>query len=256
MIQDSHAPIWRRVSIRCHGDLEDFLPRGRRGGWVLHPFCGRPSAKSVLEAAGVPQAEIDLILVDGCPAGLDCRLLGGERLVVYPLFAAMDRQPLSRLRPRPLPKAFVVDANLGALARLLRLCGLDSLYRRDFDDDEIVRLARGQRRFILTRDKGILHYSAVDHGYWVRNTQPQRQLSEVIGRLRLQSLLHPFSRCIRCNGLIQPVARDLVAGRVPAGAWREHRHFFRCDGCGQIYWRGSHYRRMAAHLAALGLQTP
>ncbi|WP_417349292.1 Mut7-C RNAse domain-containing protein [Ferrimonas sp.] len=253
MDSDPHAPLWRHVTIRCYRELNDFLPVASRERRFQFRFSGQASLKSVLEGAGVPQAEIDLVLVGGHPAALDHPITGGERLEAFPLLESPALDSFTPLRPRPLPDTFILDVNLGRLARLLRLSGLDCLYRRDLDDGEIVHLAGEQGRGILTRDKGILHRSAVIHGYWVRSTDPERQLIEVIHHFGLERRLRFFSRCIRCNGLLHTISRDDVRDRVPTGAWREHRHFFVCDGCGQVYWRGSHYRSMTQTLTRLGL---
>ncbi|BDY07098.1 Mut7-C RNAse domain-containing protein [Ferrimonas sp. YFM] len=253
MESDPHAPLWRHLTLRCYRELNDFLPVPSRERCFQFRFSGQPSLKSVLEGAGVPQAEVDLVLVDGQSTTLDHPITGGERLEVFPLLEPLEIDSFTPLRPRPLPDAFILDVNLGRLARLMRLSGLDCLYRRDFDDEEIVRLACEHGRGILTRDKGILHRGAVIHGYWVRNTDPERQLLEVIHHYALEGRLSFFSRCIRCNGLLHTISRDEVRDRVPAGAWREHRHFFVCDDCGQVYWRGSHHRAMTRTLTRLGL---
>ncbi|WP_051216307.1 Mut7-C RNAse domain-containing protein [Ferrimonas futtsuensis] len=253
MQPDPHAPLGRHVTLRCYRELNDFLPVASRERRFPFRFRGQPSLKSVLEGAGVPQAEVDLVLMNGQSVALDHPIVGGERLEVFPLLESLELDLFAPLRPRPLPDAFIVDVNLGRLARLLRLSGLDCLYRRDFDDEEIVRLACEQGRGILTRDKGVLHRGAVIHGYWVRHTDPERQLLEVIHHYRLEGRLRFFSRCTRCNGVLHVISRDAARQRVPAGAWREHHHFFVCDGCGQVYWRGSHYEAMNQTLTRLGL---
>ncbi|RLF20494.1 MAG: hypothetical protein DRM97_07655, partial [Thermoprotei archaeon] len=42
---------------------------------------------------------------------------------------------------------------LGSLARWLRILGVDTLYPRDYSDEELIMLARREKRVIITRDK-------------------------------------------------------------------------------------------------------
>jgi len=144
-----------------------------------------------------------------------------------------------------------VDVNLGKLALKLRLLGFDALYRNDLKDREIVELSVRERRIILTRDKGVLKYSAVTHGYWVRNDDTQKQLTEVVNRLQLVKSFRPFTRCSRCNDLLKPIDKALARGRVPDGTLQCFDRFMECQGCQKIYWHGSHYDRIGHWIAEL-----
>ena len=48
---------------------------------------------------------------------------------------------------------FVLDVHLAKLARHLRMIGVDSLWKSDFEDDELVRIAADETRVLLTRDR-------------------------------------------------------------------------------------------------------
>ena len=74
---------------------------------------------------------------------------------------------------------FIIDVHLGKLKKHLRLLGFDTIYNINFSDDEIIECARQEGRIILTRDLGILRQKRVTHGYWMRNTDPNKQLIEV-----------------------------------------------------------------------------
>ncbi|HET9384930.1 MAG TPA: Mut7-C RNAse domain-containing protein, partial [Gemmatimonadales bacterium] len=76
-------------------------------------------------------------------------------------------------------------------------------------------------------------------------------IEEVVDALQLTRALHPFTRCMTCNGRLAPVTRGRVAGLVPPRVYRRFRAFTRCRNCQRIYWRGTHYvrlRRMVARL--------
>ncbi len=80
--------------------------------------------------------------------------------------------------------------------------------------------------------------------YYVRETDPERQVVEVLRRFDLIGALAPFRRCLRCNGLLAPVRKEEVADRLPPKTRQYYDEFQRCQACGRIYWPGSHYQRM------------
>ena len=93
-------------------------------------------------------------------------------------------------------------------------------------------------------DRGLLMRSEVTHGYLVRATESQRQLSEVLARFDLAGSVEPFRLCLRCNVELVTVAKQQVTGRVPPGVWQKQSQFVECPNCGRVYWKGSHHARM------------
>ena len=245
MKSQQHAPTTRTAHFRFYAELNDYLSAKQHKTRFPHEFIGKPSVKDIIEAMGVPHTEIDLILVDGESVGFDYPISGGAQIAVYPVFELFDITPLVHLRSKPLRETeFVVDVNLGKLAKKLRLLGFDTLYRNDFIDAEIIELSLQDLRIILTRDKGILKNSAVTHGYWVRNDNPKKQLKEVVYRLQLESNFRPFTRCSNCNELLHPVDKTLLQDSLPNDTLSSFDDFMACIGCKKNYWRGSHYHRI------------
>jgi uncharacterized protein with PIN domain len=171
----------------------------------------------------VPHAEIDLVLIDGESVDFARRLRDGNRVAVYPVFERFDMTPLTRLRPRPLRRTrFVLDVHLGTLARYLRLLGFDTIYRNDYDDHEIVRLAHDQSRIILTRDKGLLKHAAVTRGRWIRHTRPLEQLRETLVAFDLAAQCPAVHALRGVQRQLRPLARRSVASLVPARVRERH----------------------------------
>src|SRR5262249_31136173 len=112
------------------------------------------------------------------------------------------------------------------------------------DDDEIVRLSLADRRTILTRDKAMLRRREVERGCFVRATESEAQLAEVVHGLQLESLVAPFTRCRECNTLLEEVPKAAVEDRLPPKVRGFYESFKRCPGCGRIYWEGTHFERM------------
>jgi uncharacterized protein len=235
----------KRAEFRFYAELGDFLPRARRGVTFPCEFQGGPSVKDVVESLGVPHTEVELLLADGEPVDFSWILRDGARVSVYPAFRSLDVGPVTCVRHAPLPELrFVADGHLGRLARYLRMLGLDTAWQRDASDEEIAQVASAQDRIVLTRDLGLLKRRMVTRGYYVRELEPRRQLPEVVRRFDLASRLSPFSRCLRCNAILQAVRKEDVAGGLPSRVRERHEEFRRCPACGRVYWAGSHRQRM------------
>ncbi|MBN2078894.1 MAG: MoaD/ThiS family protein [Spirochaetes bacterium] len=241
----------QRVVVRFYEELNDFLPRDRRRRDLEIESRGRRSVKDLIESLGVPHVEVDLILVNGESVGFDRIVADGDRISVYPVFERLDITSVTRLRPEPLrTPRFVLDVHLRKLARRLRLLGFDVDYLPNRDDAELAAVAEAEDRILLSRDQRLMMRKNVSRGLWVRATDPELQVEEILDRLDLRALCRPFTRCVECNGIIEAVNdRDPEIGtRVPPGvlAWCSVYH--RCRQCGRFYWKGSHYEKLRKRL--------
>jgi uncharacterized protein with PIN domain len=237
-----------QVFVRCHAELNDFLPRRDRGSTIIVPCAGHESVKNLLEALGVPHPEIEALLVNSAPVDFSYLVQPGDRVEAYPV-SALPALALAPLRPALAQVRFVLDTHLGRLAAYLRMLGFDTLYRNDYDDPELAQLAHTDQRILLTRDIGLLKRSMVTYGYFVREITPHRQLREVVQRFGLHDQFASFKRCLRCNGLSQPVAKAAIDHLLEPKTRHYYNDFYQCQSCGQIYWRGSHYARMEQLIA-------
>jgi hypothetical protein len=243
------------VEVRAYAELNDFLAPEIRGATVRRPFRPHQTVKDVLEAMGIPHTEIDLILVNGDPAGFDQRPTAGDRIAAYPMFEALDVGSTARLRPVPLREPrFVVDVNLGRLARLLRVLGLDVWWSSDADDATLAHISLDEQRILLTRDRGLLKRRAITHGLFVHSQDPEEQTLEVIRRLDLRQRLSPLSRCLHCNGKLAVVAKHEVVDQLEPLTRQYYEEFSRCAECGRIYWAGSHHARLVGLVERLRRQ--
>ena len=71
---------------------------------------------------------------------------------------------------------FILDNHLGKLAASLRMLGFDTLYRNDYQDDELAAIAEPEQRILLTRDRRLLMRKAIRRGYCVRQDDPHGQI--------------------------------------------------------------------------------
>ncbi len=242
-----HSRRMLTATLRFYAALNDCLPpehRQRTYPWCFH---GSPAVKDVIESQGVPHVEVGLILANNEPVDFLYRLRDGDRVAVYPAFANLDVSSVQRVGVQPLADtAFVADEHLGKLARLLRLLGFDTCYAKGMDDAEIAAQAARQGWIVLTRDRGLLKRARVEHGYWVRSTDPVEQAQEVVRRYNLEQHAKPFSLCLQCGGSLLPVDKERVLPRVPprVRAWRDE--YLLCSRCNKLYWRGTHHARLSA----------
>ena len=95
----------------------------------------------------------------------------------------------------------------------------------------------------MTRDRALLQRKIITHGCFVRATDPREQVAEVLIRLDLHAAVAPFTRCTRCNGLLEKVAKRDVLHLLEPKTKRYYDLFQRCRGCSQVYWQGSHHSR-------------
>jgi uncharacterized protein with PIN domain/sulfur carrier protein ThiS len=235
----------KQATFRFYAELNYFLQPRFRQVPFRHSFAGRVSVKHLIESLGVPHSEVDLILVNGASVDFSYIVEDGDRVSVYPVFESIDISTIGRLRPHPLRETrFILDIHLGQLATYLRLFGFDTLYQNDYSDDELARISSTEQRILLTKDRGLLKRNLVTHGYCVREDDPEKQLLEVFRRFDLRGSLEPFKRCLRCNGILRPVDKAEIIDRIPANTRQFYEEFHLCTSCDQVYWKGSHYRRM------------
>lgn len=238
--------------FRFYAELNDFLLPGLRHVDFPHTFNGDASVKDRIESLGVPHTEVEAILVGDDSVDFDYLVQDGNRIAVYPVFHAIPTDGLAPLRAPYVGEAhFVLDTHLGKLANYLRMLGFDTLYRNDYEDEELARIASNEARILLTRDLGVLKRREVTYGYYVRSLDPRRQVAEVLYRFELFEAIDPFHRCLACNGLVEPVDKAAVIDQLQPKTRLYYEEFYRCSTCNQVYWKGSHFERMQRFIRSL-----
>ena len=79
--------------------------------------------------------------------------------------------------------------------------------------------------------------------------EPLEQLREIAQRFGLGGLLRLFTRCSRCNLLLEPASKAAAQGSVPPRVWAAEAQFHRCPSCARFYWSGSHTDYMRSVIA-------
>jgi len=151
---------------------------------------------------------------------------------------------------------FIVDTNVGKLARWLRLMGYDALFTTgDIDDRRLVGIAMAQDRVLLTKDTQILMRRVALDGrlkaILIKDDDSKAQLGQVVETLGLDYEFSPFSRCLECNEPLVSRTSEEVRELVPPYVFETQTQYMQCPSCHRIYWRGTHWQRMKGELGRL-----
>jgi uncharacterized protein with PIN domain len=226
------------VTLVVPAELQPLLYSRRRHGPVSLRLDGVSTIGHLIGSVGLPLTEIGEALVDERPVDLSWQPRGNVFVEI-----TVRRRPQGGSR-------FLLDVHLGTLARRMRLLGIDTAWRNDANDDDLIAQAVAETRVLLTRDRGLLLRRAAREGAYVRGNRPDDQLDDVLDRF--EPPLAPWTRCLSCNGLIEPAPKSAVIENLQPGTRRSYDVFARCTQCGQLYWRGAHARRLEQLVARFG----
>ncbi|MFA8437269.1 MAG: Mut7-C RNAse domain-containing protein [Marinifilaceae bacterium] len=244
--------IKKEFTFRFYAELNDFLPRKRKQKAFVQAFKTPITVCETLESLGIPLSEVDMVLVNETSVDLDHKLNEGDYISVYPVFESLDVSATTKVRKTALRSTlFVLDAHLGKLAKYLRMLGFDTLYRPDIEDDEIIEVAQKEKRIILTRDKLLLKSKKVSHGYFVRSTEKNEQLREVVKKFDLYSQFKSFTRCMTCNTPLEKADQEAIRNKVDQDTYKFFNEFYYCKLCDKVFWKGSHFKRMEEYIRKL-----
>ncbi len=145
---------------------------------------------------------------------------------------------------------FAVDRMLGRLARMLRMLGYDAFYSQQVSPEELLGLAGRDGRLILTRGEVERRFpkAARINILSIRSESPPQQLRQIVDELHLDWESGLCTRCTECNTEIVGVEKGGVESEVPPRVFQAYSEFYRCRGCGRVYWRGSHFERIKKNL--------
>lgn len=238
-----------QVKVRFYKELNYFLPKENKNRNFNYDFKGNPSIKHLVEALGVPHTEVGQIFVNNIEVDFNYLVCDQDSIQVKPGCALWLNQIEKSGEQRSFDKLkFLLDNHLGKLAVYLRLLGFDTNYQNYYQDDELARIAQQEYRLLLTRDRGLLKRSIIEFGYCVRELDPKLQIVEVLRRYSLYEFIQPFKRCLRCNGLLESIKKEEVLDRLQPLTRIYFDEFHKCPDCNQIYWKGSHYKKMVKFL--------
>jgi len=241
------------VTLHFHGWLTTLVKRGRRSIDPLTPVLNRrTSIKDLIGSFGLPHTEVGSIQINRQAVTFDHIIAKKSFVEIFPPCPPVNVLAPSLLRPTALPAIrFLVDANVGKLAGKLRMTGFDTLYNPQWYDAELADLSEDRQCILFSIDIMLLKRKKITFGHFVRETLPTKQLAEVIYFYGLADKILSFSRCMRCNGTLVPVAKQEILDQIEPLTRKYYHIFSRCSSCTHIYWFGSHRAPMEKDIQEL-----
>ena len=142
---------------------------------------------------------------------------------------------------------FLTDGMLGKLTRWLRLLGYNVKYSRSLNDEQLIEIAKKEKRILLTRDLELYRQAMVQKidSFFVERTTEAKKLASLAKHFNLKLDFDVIvSRCPKCNSQIKPIAKSEIAGKVPETTASHYNEFWKCPHCEKIYWQGAHWKRI------------
>ncbi|MBA7597054.1 hypothetical protein ES703_04049 [subsurface metagenome] len=149
---------------------------------------------------------------------------------------------------------FIVDTNVGRLARWLRIMGYDAAFINYIDDWGLVSIGLKEKRVVLTKDTQIMMRRVVTSGklkaLLIEGDEVKDQLRQVVRTMKLDQE-RKFTRCLECNQPLVSKRKAEVKDLVPPYVFQTQSRYVECPSCHRIYWRGTHWQRMKRELETL-----
>jgi len=150
---------------------------------------------------------------------------------------------------------FIVDQNVGKLAKWLRIMGYDATFFNGSNDSHMVAIALKEGRIMLTKDTQIMKRRVITSGrlkaIFIEADEPEQQMRQLIKSLNLDCWFRPFAVCIECNQPLVERSKEEVKDLVPPYVFQTQNQYMECPACHRIYWRGTHWQAMTRRLEQL-----
>ena len=239
--------LYNTIFIIFKGDLKDLLDKEQREQQspIEIRFNGRRSLNDLIQSRRIPHTEIGKIQVNSKLASPDTIVQNGDQIEVFPV----SSETFANNNP-PRPSRFLCDVHLYTLAKRLRLLGFDTAYNPEWHDPELAEISQNEKRTLLSRDRGLLMRNQVESGLLIRNTDPELQIIELLERLGITEAIHPFTRCLSCNGLLKLADIDSehfkknLLPQIPESVRQWCTEYRYCQSCLKVFWKGSHFSKM------------
>lgn len=152
---------------------------------------------------------------------------------------------------------FLIDAMLGNIARKLQLLGYDSEYRSDIDDLKLIEKAKNEQRTVISKDRDLIARTKKQGIMSVHVTKENEieQFLEILERipLELDTISGNTARCTKCNYPTSKISKSKVSSKIPQKVLEFNEEFWKCDKCDQIYWEGTHIKKLQEFLDKIKL---
>lgn len=153
---------------------------------------------------------------------------------------------------------FLVDSMLGNVARKLQLLGYDSKYDSDIEDLKIIEIAKTEERIIISKDRELIAKAKKQDipTVFVSKEDEIEQFLEILEQitLKIDTISGDSARCTKCNFTTSLIDKSKIINKVPEKVLEFNEKFWKCDNCDQIYWEGTHIKKLQEFLYQIKLR--
>ena len=127
------------------------------------------------------------------------------------------------------------------------MLGYEAEYPSDASDDKLLEMAASKKAILLTRDVELYKRARARNleAYFVEGDNEPKRLANTATRFGLRLEIDTVvSRCPTCNDQLQKTETDELKEKVPKDTLAHYTEFWVCKGCGKVYWRGGHWKKI------------
>jgi len=136
---------------------------------------------------------------------------------------------------------------LGKLTRWLRMLGHNVKYSSKLDDNQLITIAKKERRILLTRDFELYQQATAKgvNAFYLEGKTEAERLAQIAKRFKIElDIDMATSRCPKCNTRVKPIPKEKAADKVEKDTFIYYNEFWECPKCEKIYWQGAHWTRI------------
>ena len=146
---------------------------------------------------------------------------------------------------------------LGNIARKLLLFGFDTEYYSDIDDLKLISKAKNEQRTIISKDQELIARAKKQDivSVYVTKEDEIEQFLEILEHipLELDTISGDTARCTKCNSPTLQIDKSKISGKIPQKVLEFNDKFWKCESCNQIYWEGTHIKKLQEFLEKVKL---
>jgi hypothetical protein len=131
------------------------------------------------------------------------------------------------------------------------MLGYDVKYSSILDDSILIQIAKKEKRTLLTRDLELYHQATAKgvDTFYLEEKPGAEKLAKLAQRFKIKlDIDMKKSRCPKCNARVKPISKENVAEKIEKNTFLHYDDFWRCPKCGQVYWQGAHWKKIAETL--------
>ena len=155
-----------------------------------------------------------------------------------------------------MTEKFVCDCMCCGAAKSLRAWGYYAFWEYGIDDAEVVSMGLNQGMTVVTGDNGIMERNVITSGrlkaiYIPVGLDKWEQMEVILKALPIPRL---DPRCMNCGQELKEIDKEEFKEELPPRTYAWLNEFYKCTGCSQLFWKGTHWTEISQKLDELELK--